>query len=119
MAIDPDSLKPLQEAVRIEIARQIDARRPDARKLVEQGFSWNLAFAIVREMKNEDAANVTILTQAGLSAAVAEASARAINSVPRPKPAPILDSRGSHMRAKAITRRPNAHRYTTKRALTT
>ena len=78
---DPDQFRPLQQAAREELARQIDAGAGDAARLVAgSGWSWNLAFVLVRAIGGEGA-NAAALRHEGIPAQAAYAIAAAIKAV--------------------------------------
>lgn len=96
--IDPDALKPLLPSAREEIARQIGGVA-NAERLVAVGFSWNLAFAIARQI-TEGSGNIGVLWREGLGPQVATAIANAINAAHSTAPAsprPERSERGLHM----------------------
>lgn len=67
---------PLKASAAAEIGRQIDAGEVNgAPRLVEQGFSWPLAFAIARQVAS--GGNAGILFKEGLSGALAKEIASA------------------------------------------
>jgi hypothetical protein len=65
----------LLPAAREELARQIDAGKPDAEKLSRTGFGWIIALQICRQMA--EGGNVSMLLAHGFSLPVAMAIARA------------------------------------------
>jgi len=75
MACVASDFTPLQSSAAAEVARQINAAEPSAEKLVEQGFSWGIAYAIARQVS--DGGNAGVLYKSGLSSSLAKAIAAA------------------------------------------
>ena len=89
MVIEPDQLAPLLPSARVELARQINAGVGDAARLVaESGWSWNLAFVLVRAIHGEGA-NAAALHHEGIPAQAARVIADAIAARPPAPPQPI------------------------------
>jgi len=89
MTTNPDAFAPLQRQAREEIARQINTGKPDAAALVAVGFSWNLAFAISRQIA-DGAGNASVMWREGLPADVSKKIADAINAAIAARPPVVV-----------------------------
>lgn len=75
MPCEPEDFAPLITSAATELAKQINAAEPSAERLVRCGFSWNMAFALARQI--EGGGNASILFKAGLSGPLSKAIAAA------------------------------------------
>jgi len=111
MTTNPDAFAPLQQAARLELARQIDAGQGDAAKLVaECGWSWNLAFTLARAI-NGDGSNALALMHEGIPVEAARAIADAIKARGAPLVTPVVKPTNSGARRGAATYTPRSKYY--------
>ena len=101
---NPDLFRPLRQAARQEIARQINAGKPDAAALATIGFSWNIAGEIADQISTRRPSALN-LWKLGLSGPVSMAIATAINDRFAPAP-PAEPKEPSSQGAKRGAARP-------------